>query len=70
MEGESSRYFCDLSMDVDIAFVHNAQSEKDLISKNELDFYESTQSDFKRHFVCLVVPSHSGKTIGKRTYET
>ena len=47
-----TRYFCDLSMGVDIAFVHNAQSEKDLISKNELDFYESTQSDFKRHYVC------------------
>ena len=47
-----TRYFYDLLMEVDIAFVHNAQSEKDFISKEELDFYESSQRDFKRHYVC------------------
>jgi len=49
-----TRYFYDLSIDVDIAFIHNAQSEKDLISKDELEFYESNQSDLKSHYVCDV----------------
>jgi len=47
-----TRYFCDLCVDVDIAFIHNAQSEQDLISKDEIDFYESSQIDFKSHYVC------------------
>jgi ferredoxin-NADP reductase len=47
-----TRYFIDLSINVDLVFIHNAQSPKDLISKEELEFYELHQSNFKRHFIC------------------
>ena len=49
-----TRYFVDLSLDVDIVFIHNAQSPNDLISKDELEFYQLNQSNFKRHFICDV----------------
>ena len=49
-----TRYFVDLSLDVDIVFIHNAQSPNDLISKDELEFYQQNQSNFKRHFICDV----------------
>jgi len=48
------RYFFDLSIDLDLVFIHNAQSENDLIAKEELDYYESIQGNFKRHYVCDV----------------
>jgi ferredoxin-NADP reductase len=41
-------------MDLDLVFIHNAQSENDLIAKAELDYYDSTQDNFKRHYVCDV----------------
>ncbi len=47
-----SRYFFDLTIDVDIVFIHHAQSENDLIAKDELDYFESSQINFKSHYVC------------------
>jgi len=47
-----SRYFIDLAIDVDLVFIHHAQSENDLIAKDELDYYESSQINFKKYYVC------------------
>ena len=47
-----TRYFIDLTIDSDIVFIHSAQSEKDLIAKDELDYYQSSHNNFKRYYVC------------------
>ena len=47
-----TRYFVDLAIDVDIIFVHNAQTSEDLIAKYELDYYAHHQSNFDLHYVC------------------
>ena len=47
-----TRYFVDLAIDVDIVFVHNAQTPEDLIGKYELDYYAHHQSNFELHYVC------------------
>ena len=46
------RYLIDLSIEVDIVYLHNAQTSSDLIAKDELEFYEQHQENFRRHFVC------------------
>ena len=47
-----TRYFVDLAIDVDIVFVHNAQTPEDLIGKYELDYYAHHQTNFDLHYVC------------------
>jgi ferredoxin-NADP reductase len=47
-----TRYFVDLAIDVDIVFVHNAQTPEDLIGKYELDYYAHHQSNFELNYVC------------------
>jgi len=47
-----TRYFVDLAIDVDIVFVHNAQTPEDLIGKYELDYYVHHQSNFELNYVC------------------
>lgn len=47
-----TRYFVDLAIDVDIVFVHNAQTPLDLIGQYELDYYAHHQSNFTLSYVC------------------
>lgn len=64
-----TRYFYDLSLNVDIVFIHNAQSEKDLISKDEIDFYNASQRDFQRHYICDVASEDWDGPSGFLNYE-
>ena len=59
-----TRYFIDLSIDVDLVFIHNAQSPKDLILKEEIDFYQLHQSNFQRHFICDIADNNWGGPSG------
>jgi len=53
-----TRYFVDLAINVDIVFVHNAQTTQDLIGKYELDYYAHHQTNFDLHYVCDKVDSN------------
>ena len=52
-----ARYFIDLSLNVDLIFLHHAQSSKDLIAKDELEYYQLHKSNFQKHFICDVADS-------------
>ena len=52
-----ARYCIDLSLNVDLIFLHHAQSSKDLIAKDELEYYQLHKSNFQRHFICDVADS-------------